>query len=84
MKQRLGSGIAALVAVNEGRASVAVGVTDDLAGQVRRSSWSRPRSRRWAGRAAAAVPTWPRAADRTVEGEWRPSGGAEALEKVAA
>src|SRR5215210_7944566 len=29
MKQRVGSGIAALVAVNEGRASVAVGVTDD-------------------------------------------------------
>jgi alanyl-tRNA synthetase len=34
MKKRLGSGIAALVAVNEGRASVSVGVTDDLAGQV--------------------------------------------------
>ncbi|HYI42847.1 MAG TPA: alanine--tRNA ligase, partial [Sphingomicrobium sp.] len=34
MKQRLGSGIAALVAVNDGRASVAVGVTDDLSGQV--------------------------------------------------
>ena len=34
MKQRLGSGIAALVGVNEGRASVAVGVTDDLSGQV--------------------------------------------------
>jgi len=34
MKQRLGSGIAALVAVNEGRASVAVGVTDDLSGQL--------------------------------------------------
>jgi alanyl-tRNA synthetase len=34
MKQRVGSGIAALVAVNEGRASVAVGVTSDLAGQV--------------------------------------------------
>ena len=33
MKKRLGSGIGALVAVNEGRASVAVGVTDDLAGQ---------------------------------------------------
>ena len=31
MKQRVGSGVAALVAVNEGRASVAVGVTDDLA-----------------------------------------------------
>jgi alanyl-tRNA synthetase len=34
MKQKLGSGIAALVAVNDGRASVAVGVTDDLAAQV--------------------------------------------------
>ena len=34
MKKRLGSGVGALVAVNEGRASVAVGVTDDLAGQV--------------------------------------------------
>ena len=34
MKKQLGSGIGALVAVNEGRASVAVGVTDDLAGQV--------------------------------------------------
>ncbi|HWI87499.1 MAG TPA: alanine--tRNA ligase, partial [Sphingomonas sp.] len=29
-KGRLGSGVAAIVAVNEGRASVAVGVTDDL------------------------------------------------------
>jgi alanyl-tRNA synthetase len=34
MKQRLGSGIATLIAVNEGRASVAVGVTPDLAGNV--------------------------------------------------
>jgi alanyl-tRNA synthetase len=34
MKKRLGSGIGALIAVNDGRASVAVGVTDDLAGQV--------------------------------------------------
>jgi alanyl-tRNA synthetase len=34
MKQRVVSGIAALIAVNDGRASVAVGVTDDLAGQV--------------------------------------------------
>jgi alanyl-tRNA synthetase len=32
MKQRLGSGVAALMAVNDGRASVAVGVTEDLAG----------------------------------------------------
>ncbi len=31
-KKRVGSGVVALVAVNEGRASVAVGVPDDLAG----------------------------------------------------
>ncbi len=34
MKKMLGSGIGALIAVNEGRASVAVGVTDDLTAQV--------------------------------------------------
>jgi alanyl-tRNA synthetase len=34
MKKRVGSGIGALVAVNDGRASVAVGVTDDLSSQV--------------------------------------------------
>jgi alanyl-tRNA synthetase len=34
MKQRLGSGVAALIAVSDGRASVAVGVTDDLSGQL--------------------------------------------------
>ncbi|MFN3944492.1 MAG: alanine--tRNA ligase [Allosphingosinicella sp.] len=33
-KQRLGSGVVALVAVNDGRATVAVGVTDDLAGEL--------------------------------------------------
>ena len=31
---KLGSGVAALVAVNDGRASVAVGVTDDLTGEI--------------------------------------------------
>lgn len=34
MKQRLGSGIAALIATSDGRASVAVGVTDDLVATV--------------------------------------------------
>jgi alanyl-tRNA synthetase len=33
-KKRIGTGVAVLVAVNEGRASVAVGVTDDLAGRL--------------------------------------------------
>ena len=50
-----------------------------------RSSWSRPRSRRWAGRAAAAVPTWPRAAGRTARRRTRRSQAVrDALEKVAA
>ncbi len=34
MKQRLGSGIAALITTNDGRASVSVGVTDDLVATV--------------------------------------------------
>jgi alanyl-tRNA synthetase len=33
MKAKLGSGVAVLVAVNDGRASIAVGVTDDAAGK---------------------------------------------------
>ncbi len=34
LKKQLGSGVAALIAVNDGRASVAAGVTDDLVGQL--------------------------------------------------
>jgi alanyl-tRNA synthetase len=34
MKKRLGSGIAALIATNDGRASVAVGVTEDLVANI--------------------------------------------------
>jgi len=33
-KQRMGSGVAAIVAVNEGKASIAAAVTDDLTGKV--------------------------------------------------
>ena len=33
-KQRLGSGVAAIVAVNDGKASIAAAVTEDLAGKV--------------------------------------------------
>lgn len=33
LKQKLGSGVVALVAVNEGKASIVVGVTDDLTGR---------------------------------------------------
>ncbi|URD61656.1 alanine--tRNA ligase [Sphingomonas sp. KRR8] len=34
LKKQLGSGVSALIVVNDGRASVAAGVTDDLLGQV--------------------------------------------------
>jgi len=33
-KQRIGSGVAAIVAVNEGKASIAAAVTDDLTGKI--------------------------------------------------
>jgi alanyl-tRNA synthetase len=33
-KKRVGSGVVAMVAVNDGRATVAVGVTDDLSGSL--------------------------------------------------
>ncbi len=33
-KQRLGSGVAAIIAVNDGKAACAVGVTDDLSGRI--------------------------------------------------
>jgi len=34
MKQQIGSGVAALIAVNDGKASIVVGVTDDLTGRL--------------------------------------------------
>jgi alanyl-tRNA synthetase len=34
LKKKLGSGVVALIATNEGKASIVVGVTDDLTGQV--------------------------------------------------
>jgi alanyl-tRNA synthetase len=57
-KQRVGSGVVAMIAVNDGRASIATGVTDDLTSRSAPSISSAPPSRPWAGRGAAAVPTW--------------------------
>ena len=34
LKRQMGTGVAALVAVNEGRASIVVGVTEDLTGRL--------------------------------------------------
>ena len=85
MKQRVGSGVAALVAVNEGRASVAVGVTDDLAGQLSAVDLVKAAVARSAGRAAAAGPTWRRAAAPTAtKAEDALDAVKDALEKVAA
>jgi alanyl-tRNA synthetase len=73
-KRQLGSGIAAIVAVAEdGKAAVAVGVTDDLTAASMRWSWCAPPRRRLAARAAAAGPTWPRPAVPTVPARRRRS-----------
>ena len=66
LKQQIGSGVVALVAVSEGKASLVVGVTDDLTGRSRPSTWCAPARPRSAARAAAAGPTWPRPAAPTA------------------
>ena len=66
-KAKLGSGVVAFVAAADGKASIVVGVTDDLtAPHQRGGSGAGGRRKRWAARAAAAVPTWRRPADRTT------------------
>ena len=67
-KKQVGSGIVAIVGVTEdGKAGLAVGVTEDLtATHQRRRSRARPARRRSAARAAAAGPTWRRPAGRTA------------------
>jgi alanyl-tRNA synthetase len=69
-KQQLGSGVAAICAVNDGKAAFAVAVTDDVSA---RSIWCARGSRRSAARAAAVVPTWPRAAAQMATRQPRPS-----------
>ena len=81
-KARVGSGVVVLVAVNDGRATVAVGVTDDLSATPQRGRSGPRRSRRSAGRAAAAVPTWPRAAAPTGAGGRGGAAVKDALESV--
>ena len=75
--KQLGSGVVALVSTAEGKASIVVGVSPDLAGKVRRWSWCARRRRRWAARAAAGGPTWRRPAARTAQRptkRWQRSG----------
>ena len=74
-KKSLGSGVVAFVGVGEdGKASVVVGVTDDLTGRFSAVDLVRvaPR-RRSAGKAAAAARTWPRPAGLTRRGPVRRS-----------
>ena len=65
-KKSLGSGVVVFVgAGDDGKASVVVGVTDDLTGASAPSIWFAARQPRSAARAAAAGPTWPRPAAPT-------------------
>jgi alanyl-tRNA synthetase len=72
-KQRVGSGVVALVAVNAGRATVAVGVTDDLSRAAAPSSSCARPSKPSAGQGGGGAPTWPRAAGRTERRRRPPS-----------
>ena len=74
-KKQLGSGIVALVGVSDdGRAGVAVGVTDDLTrvDTTQLSSSGSP-PRRWAAKAVAAGRTWRRPVVRMAPRPMRPS-----------
>ena len=83
-KQRLGSGVAVVVTIVDGRASVAVGVTDDLTARLSavdlvRAGRCRARrpGRRWSSRHGAG--RWP----RRREGHRRGRGGAGAGRGIA-
>jgi hypothetical protein len=65
-KNRLGSGVAAIVAVNDGRATVAAGVTDDLIGKVSAVDLVRAAVAAVGGQGGGGGPTWRRAAVPTA------------------
>ena len=64
-KKKLGSGVVALIGIEDGKASAVVGVTDDLSKSLSAVDLVKAGVRRWAARAAAAGPTWRRAAAPT-------------------
>ncbi len=63
-KKRMGSGIAAIAAVNDGRASFAVAVTDDLTGKFDAVALVRAGVAALGGQGGGGAPTWRRAAGR--------------------
>jgi alanyl-tRNA synthetase len=65
-KSKLGSGVVAFVTVADGKASLVVGVTPDLTSRVNAVDLVRAGSEAVGGKAAAAVPTWPRPAALTA------------------
>ncbi len=74
-KKTLGSGVAVLVAVNDGRASVAVGVTDDLTGRMTAVDLVRLASAALGGQGGGGRPDFAQAGD---------PDGAKAADAVAA
>jgi len=64
-KAKLGSGVVAFVAAVDGKASLVVGVTDDLTSRISAVDLVRLGAEALAARAAVAVPTWPRPAAPT-------------------
>jgi alanyl-tRNA synthetase len=74
MQRQIGSGVAAVVSVVDGKAAVVVSVSDDLKDKrSTRSGCSAPGSPSSAARAAAAAPTSPKAAAPTAPAPTSPS-----------
>jgi alanyl-tRNA synthetase len=75
-KSQIGSGVVAFVATADGKASIVVGVTDDLTARISAVDLVRVAAKPWAARGEAAGPTWPRPAAPTAAKAptpWRPS-----------
>ena len=77
IKKRIGSGVAALVSVTDGRASLVVGVTDDVAGKISAVDLVRAGSAVLGGKGGGGRP------DMAQSGGPDGSAAAAALEAIA-
>ncbi len=78
LKQEIGSGVVALVAVNEGKAALVVGVTDDLTGRLSAVDLVRAGATRLGGKGGGGRPEFAQAGGPDA------TGAAAALEAVEA
>jgi alanyl-tRNA synthetase len=72
-KKSIGSGVIAYVGVEDGKAALAVGVTDDLKGKVSAVDLVKAGVAAVGGQGGGGAPTWRRAAGRTAAKQRRRS-----------